>query len=579
MNHGSISQTVLVLDADMVSALATARSLRRYGLTVDVASAAERAIATYSNTVNRCFRYPDPLTDEPGFIEWLVRRTTETTYALVIPITERTVIPIANHRARFNQTRLAIASDTALNAALDKARTLALAHDLNIAAPHSVQIGHADHLAPRTAQFGFPIVVKPARSFGTQNNQRTQLSVDYAFNANELRAKTIHALRYGAVLLQEYVGGQGVGIELIADNGKIVYAFQHRRLHEVPLTGGGSSLRISEAVDPALLDASSQLMHALAWHGVAMVEFKRNPDSGRFSLMEINGRFWGSLPLAIAAGADFPAMLYELMVDGAVRSRPPARNGIYGRNLARDLYWTELVLRREGPAGLVRFPTRGQIFKDARLFFSPRHHLDVQTWRDPRPGIIDVWLIVKAQIQRAMRLMAERRLARRLQKSWENGEVARRLRAAHQILFLCYGNINRSALAERCFQARYPGMAIACVSAGFHAEAGRPADPVMIEVAEKLGITLGDWHSHRLNKDMMEHSDIIFVMERQHYQRIANSYPAALPRTFLLDPRGDIDDPYGKSPEIYADCAQKVSACIERIALLLASPVDPQAHV
>ena len=571
MNHGSISQTVLVLDADMVSALATARSLYRYGLTVDVASAAERAIATYSNTVNRCFRYPDPLTDEPGFIEWLVRRTTETTYALVIPITERTVVPIAGHRARFNQTRLAIASDIALNAALDKARTLTLAHDLNIVAPHSVQIEYADHLAPRTAQFGFPIVVKPARSFGTQNNQRTQLSVDYAFNANELRAKTIHALRYGAVLLQEYVGGQGVGIELIADNGKIVYAFQHRRLHEVPLTGGGSSLRISEAVDPALLDASSQLMHALAWHGVAMVEFKRNPDSGRFSLMEINGRFWGSLPLAIAAGADFPAMLYELIVDGAVRSRPPARNGIYGRNLARDLYWTELALRREGPAALVNFPSRKQILKDALLLLSPRHHLDVQAWRDPRPGIMDIGEITSTQFQRVTRLLADRRLARRLQKSWGNGEVTSRLREARQILFLCYGNINRSILAERYFQAATTGTPIACTSAGFHDEAGRPADPIMIDVALQHNIDLSSTLSKQVNKALIVKADLIFVMEYKHYQRITTEFPEALDRTFLLDARGEIDDPYGKSADAYKKCLSEVTYSIDRLARLITS--------
>ena len=562
-------QRVLVLDADLVPALAIARSLHRYGLTVDVASATDYPITGYSSATHTSFRYPDPLTDEQNFVAWLAGRVGDGRYALVIPVTERTVVPIASHRARFGATQIAIASDTALAAVLDKARTLDLAHTLGIPAPRTAAIEHIDQLDAHAAEFEFPVVIKPTRSFGARDNQRTQLSVDYAFNTNELRAKATHALRYGSVLLQEYVGGQGVGIELIADHGKIVYAFQHLRLHEVPLSGGGSSLRKSVAVDPALLAASAKLMTALAWHGVAMVEFKCDPASGTFSLMEINGRFWGSLPLAIAAGADFPAMLYELMVDGVVRPRPPARNGVYGRSLSRDLYWTELVLRREGPASLVNFPSRKQILKDALLFFSHRHHLDVQAWRDPRPGIMDIREIVSAQIKRVSRLIADRRLVRRLQKSWGNGEVSNRLREARQILFLCYGNINRSALAERCFKVRHSGMAIACISAGFHETAGRPADPAMIEVAGELGINLRDWHSHSLNKDMIDHSDIIFVMEQQHYQRIANNYPAALHRTFLLDPCGDIDDPYGKSPETYADCAQKVSICVERIAALL----------
>jgi len=559
-------QRVLVLDADLAPALAIARSLHRYGLTVDVASATEQPIAGYSRAAHTSFRYPDPLTDEPNFIGWLSDHIAETPYALVIPVTERTVVPIANHRARFGTTQLAIASDTALAAALDKSRTLDLARELGIPAPRTATIEDIGQLDLRATEFGFPVVIKPARSFGARDNQRTQLSVDYAFNANELRAKTSHALHFGNVLLQEYIGGQGVGIELIADHGKIVYAFQHLRLHEVPLTGGGSSLRTSVAIEPALLDASAKLMAALAWHGVAMVEFKSEPTSGKFSLMEINGRFWGSLPLAIAAGADFPAMLYELMVEGTVQPRPAARLGIYGRNLARDLYWAELVLRREGPAKLVNFPSRGQILKDALLIFSPRHCFDVQQWRDLWPGIVDAWRVVHAQVGRVLGIIAERRLARHLSKAWRNGEVARRLAAAHQVLFICYGNINRSILAERYFRTKTIGMPIASTSAGFHEDIGRPADQTMVEAARQQGIDLANASSRRVNSHLIAEADVIFVMEHKHFKRIAADYPDASGRTFLLNASGEIDDPYGKSPAAYKQCLDEVVHSVDRLA-------------
>lgn len=562
---------VLVLDADMAPALAIARSLHRYGLIVDVASAVDHPIAAYSNAVNTSFRHPDPLVNEPGFIDWLADRIADTAYALVIPVTERTVIPMASHRARFAATTLALAADTALAAALDKSRTLELARALGIPAPRTAAIETIAQLDLRASEFDFPVVVKPARSFGARDNQRMQLSVDYAFDARELAAKTTHALRYGSVLLQEYVGGQGVGIELIADHGKIVYAFQHLRLHEIPLTGGGSSLRASVAVEPALLDASAKLMDALAWHGVAMVEFKHDPISGAFSLMEINGRFWGSLPLAIAADADFPAMLYELLIEGAVQARASARVGIYGRNLARDLYWTELVLRREGPAKLIRFPTRGQILKDALLFFSPRHRFDVQQWRDIKPGLVDVWRIARAHIERLSRIVAERRLARRLNKAWRSGEVARRLAVAHHVLFVCYGNINRSILAERYFRSQTIGMPIASISAGFHEDTGRPADPAMIEAARQRGIDLAGAASKCVNNNLIAEADLIFVMEQRHYQRIAADYPDAANRTFLLNDSGEIDDPYGKSPESYTRCLNKVTASIDHMTTIIRS--------
>ena len=122
---------------------------------------------------------------------------------------------------------------------------------------------------------------------------------------------------FSPLLLQEYFTGDGVGIEVLADQGEVVYAFQHRRLHELPLTGGGQLLA-GEAL-PSIpsfyaLRPESDEGHALAW--VAMVEFKYNEQSAESRLMEINGRFWGSLPLAVSAGADFPYFLYELLVLG-----------------------------------------------------------------------------------------------------------------------------------------------------------------------------------------------------------------------------------------------------------------------
>ena len=560
---------ILVLDSDMVPALTVARSLHRCGLSVDIASNTAHPIASYSSAVAATLRYPDPMSEDVAFVDWVAACIVEEKYALIIPVTERTVVPLLRQRGRFDDRTLAMAPSAALEIALDKSKTLELAQGLGIPAPLSISVNHIAELAQASADLRYPVVVKPARSLGTHSKRRVQLSVDYAFNANELHAKTIHALQYGSVLLQEYVGGQGVGVELIADHGKVVYAFQHRRLHEVPLTGGGSSLRISEALNPALLDASAKLMQALAWHGVAMVEFKRDPDSGRFSLMEINGRFWGSLPLALAAGADFPAMLYELMIENAVRSRPPARLGIYGRHLARDLYWAELVLRRAGPASLVHFPSPAQIVKDALLIFSPRHYFDVQQWRDPRPGMVDVWRMLKEQAQRVSRLIGERRLARRLRKQWAKGTVAARVRNAHQILFVCYGNINRSILAERYFRIKTVGMPIACSSAGFHDEDGRPADPAMIKVAERRGIDLSSASSKHINNNLIAEADLIFVMEQQHYQRIATEQPEAAERTFLLDARGEIDDPYGKPPDAYAKCLDAVTQSIDHIAQLV----------
>jgi len=53
---------------------------------------------------------------------------------------------------------------------------------------------------------------------------------------------------------------------------------------------------------------SRRLLESLQWRGVAMVEWKCDPRSGRPLLLEINPRFWGSLALAVRAGVDFPRL-------------------------------------------------------------------------------------------------------------------------------------------------------------------------------------------------------------------------------------------------------------------------------
>ncbi len=559
------TDTILVLDGDQTSALAVVRSLGYSGLVVDVASAFESPICAASRHTRLCARYPDPLQDESRFIDWINERMESGGYALIIPVTERTLVPLLRHREAIDDTRIAMAPSDALEQVLDKERTVALATRLDIPVPRSWPIDSLDQLDTAAADLGYPMVIKPSRSVGHGNGGGVQLSVSYAHDREDLEKKVRHALNHGAVILQEYFRGDGVGIELIADHGEIRFAFQHRRLHEVPLTGGGSSLRASEAISPPLLSASEKLIGALKWHGVAMVEFKYAPRTGEFRLMEINGRFWGSLPLAIAAGADFPRMLYELICEGRIAARPPARENVVCRQLARDVDWLEHVLRRNAPASLVRLPSWKDVLRDSALVFSPRHHFDVQSLHDPKPGLIDLGRILSNQFNRATDLL-RRRWQLRLHR-----QRARRACGKHPIktvLFLCYGNINRSALAHAYAAQRLTSDA-KLISAGFHAHGGRPADPVMVETAAAQGIDLSGWKSRSVDATMVASADLILAMELPHIDRLLKQYPDSADKTFLLGATGatgndiEIIDPYGLSPDTYQTVCRQVICSVD----------------
>ena len=133
------------------------------------------------------------------------------------------------------------------------------------------------------------------------------------------------------VLCQQRIVGPGTAISLLVWEGEAKAAFAHRRLREKPPSGGVSVLREAIPLDRALMEKSLALLGRFDWQGVAMVEFKVEQSTGRAYIMEVNGRLWGSLQLAIDSGVDFP----RLLVDHALgRGGPPVleyANGVRTR--------------------------------------------------------------------------------------------------------------------------------------------------------------------------------------------------------------------------------------------------------
>ena len=130
------------------------------------------------------------------------------------------------------------------------------------------------------------------------------------------------------------------------------------------------------------------MVERLRYTGVAMFEFRYSPHSGQWVFLEINARFWGSLPLAIAAGLNFPYALYELLVNHKNAFDPSYKVGTRCRNLIQDIR----AYRQH----------RGERFGWLELL-GGRDHLDFLATDDWRPQFVNLGGLVRSVLRKLMR--------------------------------------------------------------------------------------------------------------------------------------------------------------------------------
>jgi protein-tyrosine-phosphatase len=440
-------------------------------------------------------------------------------------------------------------------------------------------------------------VVKP------EKKGASTFRVFYFDSLREL-AEAIKDNKWGSVLLQEYCPGVGVGIELLMHKGECVAKFQHRRLKEAPATGGVAILAVAEEPDPQLVRSSVELLRALEWEGVAMVEHRVDRETGRSVLMEVNGRFWGSVSFPIAAGVDFPLYYWQL-----VHGEPPnvpARYSVGMRWRWTPGYFDRMQSILFRPAGSIgqRPSIPGELLRGV-MDFSPFVKEALWSWSDPFPFFVEFgrmlglfWITVgKAAFRRlaprqlksylnvyfrvdrqCRPIYARLRIRSALGMNAQNGARAREVRpeSANSFLFICFGNLMRSPMAEAMLKhvLAERGIEGAVVrSAGLHALNGREAHPWALAVSQELGIPLDQHRAQLLTPELVSSSDLIFAMDFENLAELQTLYPEARHKILLLSHYAqgsqrdrEIPDPYFGDMDTTRRCYAVIRTCIDNLA-------------
>jgi predicted ATP-grasp superfamily ATP-dependent carboligase len=371
-------------------AVACARSIHASMGLVGIASDRFLGQAYWSRALRRRIRLPHPKLNGAAYVEEASRRAAEHGWNVVVPLNDYTAHALVENRARLSPSLAAVLPEPeAWEISKDKLRTARLAASLGLHTPLTFCPRDEQEAAEAARATGYPCVVKLRAGCGA-------VGQIYARNAEELR-QVFRAPRpvsdsvfdFEHLLVQQWIDGEPQDVCAVFAHGEPRGVYLQKKVRTWPVDGGRATI-VETIENPDVRRAGLALMSALRWHGPIETEFRVERATGKPYLLEINGRFWATVGLSVAAGLDFPMMYCRLALEGDV---PPAFQYPLG---VRYRYPVPFAL-----ITALKSHDRWQVLRD---FLGPRRNaFSDLSWRDPAPVLAEhVYLAWRAWKRRSI---------------------------------------------------------------------------------------------------------------------------------------------------------------------------------
>lgn len=328
---------ILVTDGETRAVVAVARGLADAGYAVSVAAHARvpRAAAQLVRSVSERVLTPDPLRAPEAFVEALERFVSARSVNVVIPGGDASLRAISDGRERLEPfARLGLPDRERVRRSLDKADLAATAARHGLGPPATAECADTAQALAAAREFGYPLVVKPLSSISDRVTPRRRVSSTWVEDEAGLRLAL--ASFGGAGLLQRRVEGNVMSFAGVFASGRLL-AEAVSRYHRTWYPQAGNACYSETVEAPEQLRGQVvELLVDLGWEGIFELELIESAERGRHAI-DLNPRPYGSIALAIGAGANLPAVWCEHLSGsdpGEVRARP----GVFYR-------WTDADLR------------------------------------------------------------------------------------------------------------------------------------------------------------------------------------------------------------------------------------------
>lgn len=364
--------------------LGIVRSLGRQQVPVCVIDD-EVSIARFSQHATHAFRVAN-LRDEEQAVETILRVGGAGRFGgwVLYPTRDETVAALSRHRSLLSECfRVPTPDWTAVQWAWDKRNTYRLAEKLGIPTPRTWCPRGPSELDK--VPFGPPYAIKPA----------VKEHFFYATKAKAWKAKSRQELarlytraaqlvQPGEVMVQDIIPGDGrqqFAYCAFFKEGRPLASMVARRCRQHPPEFGRASTFVETVKAPTVEVLSEAFLRAINYYGLVEFEYKLDPRDGEYKLLDVNARTWGYHTLGLAAGVDFPYLLYADQM-GAPVETCRARPGVKWIRRVTDL-----------PTGLSEV-LRGRLPWHVYALSLKRSDVDAVFDReDPLPGLLELLLL------------------------------------------------------------------------------------------------------------------------------------------------------------------------------------------
>jgi predicted ATP-grasp superfamily ATP-dependent carboligase len=361
---------LLVSGDDFHASLALVRALRAGGYLPFLAVSVGGTYAGRSRSVAAVVCVPHAQDTPAAFAEAIARAAVDLEVDAILPGTEASLIALGQRREAL-PCELGAPAPEVVDLATNKARVLELAAASGLDTPPSI-VATPPELATRAEEVSYPVILKPLRTRLEVGNSRLAYYKACRVNAAEELRAALDGLPETAWVVQPYLNGRLSALAGVAWQGRLVGAV-HQVSHRIwPPEVGYSSYAETVEADPDLESRIASLLEQIGWSGLFQAQFLGGAD-GRRLLIDFNPRAYGSLALALRAGANLPA-LWAGLVLGAPPPPMRYRPGVRYRLEHNDLRAVARTLRDGDILGAL-----------AALLPRPRTAHAIFSLRDPGP--------------------------------------------------------------------------------------------------------------------------------------------------------------------------------------------------